>query len=597
MSLRTEVVTLQSNAGNDVTVIPHVNDPAEFISDLPIPITRGGRKWEVNLESLLFRTVFGNVQHLEEHGPHMIAWSCSDFTRSPSCSNYDCRHPETFASRSDVDSAYGIRECRLNEYQRYGDMGVLARRLTGLIDWNDGGILGNEAAAVAAADDASSRKKKIEFSVASGGELRIEGDGEVVLLLSRALSNWIGMTDRHGPMVHFGRRHNPYFRMLDFSRGLLANNVRPWVQGNARDPLGASRVEPSRIHAMVSFNGDYWQETCMRIVPWKETVVSDAPNHYYSTEFDAKAYVRVPMNEDVRQVKIRLADQRGRTLRLVSNLEHPTVATLTFRPLVTDMPKTHETTIHESPKNDHTHYFLPPLDNSGGTWQVGLRNIFIPSSIDWVADDDPNYVIRMRVAGEERATFLRPPPGKAFRSPRLLIASLGEILKEQACGRAELRTERGGRVRLVLKEGVTLKMWRKFAAVLGFDNVDFSDDKVVIDRTTTGSRRVDVSLVYPGAIKIGCSAVRPTMFGNTMESVLGVAPLSNRCGGAAGGFIYYLARKPAYADMTIGHISNYHLTLTTMHGNRPIMFREDDPCKEDLFAQISFKDGNRKRKR
>lgn len=586
----TRVVRLLSNAAPSPKVLPGVNDPAEFVTDLPISIARAGKRWDVNLESITFRTVFGNVQHLEEYGSHLIAWPCKDFMSSTQCKTYDRSCPETFPSRDALESAYCLRESRLNESLRYGDMATLARSLTRLLD--SGNVDSTATTTTTTGSEKPPSRRNIEFSVGSGGELRIEGDGEVVLLLSRNFADWIGMTDRHGPMVYFGRRHNPHFRLLDFSKGLMTDGKRPWLQGTVRDPLSTSRVEPSRIHIMVSFNGDYWREKCLRIVPWQDRGAprgssGDQPEHYFYKSFDGREPTRIPLSEDVRQVKIRLVDQLGRTLRLVSNLEHPTVATLTFRPIATDMsPHTIETSICQSPNMTLMHFFRPPLDNSDGTWQAGLRGIFIPSDIDWVEDNDLDYQILVEVDGQEGGMLIDPPPGRAFRSPRTLIASLGDILKREACGIVELQVKRDGRVALNVRDGARLTMWRKFTAVLGLDNVDSVNDRVVLRGVTTGNRRVDVTRVFPACIAVHCDIVRPTVFGSGMKHVLAVIPTSSRCGAAGTGTIYYQARKPLYTDVTASHLSNYRITLTSVPDGREIRFRDGAP---DLFAQVSLK--------
>lgn len=564
-----------SNSAERVKFLPQVNDPAEFVSELPTPVARAGRRWEVNLESLLFRAVYGNVQHLEEYGPHLIGWPCRDFMRSACCCKYDPAKPETFPSREEIESAYNVEEKRVDELRRYGDMGMLARALTSLVEMG------------AAADNPC--RRKIEFSVGGGSELQIEGDGEAALLVSKAFADWVGLTDVHGPMVHFGRRHNPYYRLLDFSTGLAADGKRPCVEGTVRDPLAVSRVRPSRIHVMVSFNGDHWSEKRLRIVPWQDPGISsrgDVSEHYFYKAFDWREPVRVPLSDDVCQVKIRLVDQLGRTLRLVSNLEHPSVATLTFKPIAPSMPGTRETTISESPKDVHSHYFHPPLDNGRGTWQAGLRNVFIPSDIDWVEDNDLDYDMRIDVEGED-SIFLDPPPGRAFRSARSLIASLEGNLKRRACERISLRLSPKGRVTLSLKKGVTLTMYRKFAAVLGLENVDFANDQVVLKSTTTGSRRVDVTKVYPACIAVRCNIVKPSVLGENMEHVLGVVPTSSTCG-TAGSTIFYQARKPVFVDVTGSHIANYQLSLISLPERRPIRFREG--IREELFAQVSFRE-------
>ena len=323
ISMSVKRVTLISNSANAHKILPGENDPAEFTATLPTIIPSSKKKFEVNMDCLSFRPVFANVMRLEKYGPHIVAWNCKNFLSSELCRNYNHRNPQTFPSEEAIKSSYWVKECTLDYSKRCATMEMLVSMLNSLMDWDINFQHPGNALNIA----------RISYSATVNG-LKIEGDGEVVLLLSSAFCKWAGI--KAGQRVKFGGHKNAYYSLIDFSNGRMVDGSKPYVFGNVKNMLTSHRIEPSRISVVISFNDSRSREKCLGIIPYKDTdnftsMSKKNENYHFSKWVDVNEPVTLSITEDLYQVKIRILDQDEHTLRLINNLQFPTVAALTFK--------------------------------------------------------------------------------------------------------------------------------------------------------------------------------------------------------------------------------------------------------------------------
>ena len=570
--MSTRRVTLLSNSLNSKNIISEFNDPAEFVAELPTGLLDSQKRWQVNMDNFSFRALFANVKRLEKYGPHIVAWHCYHFTDSNICSNFDPEKPETFPSDREIRSTYNVKECRLNDGKRFGSVSLFVNMLNNIINWD----VGFEKVA-----------RRITYSRTSTG-LKIEGDGEVVLLLSSALTEWIGL--ENFPIVLFGSQK---YSLLDFSKGRRTDGSNFSIRGNVSNMLTSHRVEPSHISVWLSFGKSSWRENCIGMVSYTSPSTANkrkknhsGDHHYFHKSLDNVEPAFIEVGEDLQQVKIRLADQNGDTLRLINNLYLPTLTSLTFRQIPSEkMRRNFVIRMEGKIGSELMRYCKPTMPNYKGKLQVALQSIFLPPDIDWIEDNDPNFEIHIQLP--DRLRTLIQIPSIAFRSSQSLIEYL-DAFKRVTSGGAVISTEGlQGKMRLTVLEGTVISMSRKLATVLGLDNVHGDDDWITIAESITSIRTVDVTRIFPSFLAVHCSIIKPSILGNTVTNVLEVIPTSGRSG-SEGELMAYEARKPAFFDIQRDHVSDFVISLKTVEG-QPIRFQRAN-SNDLMYVNLLFKD-------
>lgn len=495
--------------------------------------------WKLNLETLCFRPYFANMPSLEKEDAHLIAFHCSNL--------------ETEALEENIDKRYWLIEKMLSTDESADGVDDLLRMLNGMFRWELG-------------------EGRLQFSMGERGMI-IEGDGEVVVLLSPKFCKWVGL--------EIERRINFIgvdYRMLDFSRGR-----RDSVEGNKTELLKV--ILPSAIRVMLDFEESGF-EAELAMLPFFQAD-SGIDGIFFSGNF-YREYMNLGNISRLTKLKVVLRGMDGRQLRLVKTCEAATVVRLTLKRMEKGKRFTLRLCSMDRVKNEIRKYFDPPLPTSANQrWQMALQSAYVPASIrpmtalDSLAKLDFKY-------GETRTNVV--VPSTYFESDEMLANKLALIIYG-GCGGHCVMTTRDGHVVLTFRGSAEIGMSKKMADILGMQ-VDRGDDDMVtvvgkVGEVIVGEKKINVERFSPLCIILHCDAVSPSSLGSRMEHVVEVMPTTRRCGPSHAQVIVYESSSPNFVDIDgEWQIPNMLFSLRTIDG-KLIQFADSD---DKVYLNVLFRE-------
>lgn len=536
--------------------------PSEFVSILPqpVPITRW-KNWEVCLNSVAFLPLFLNLPEFEEGGePHMYAFHCKNIAEAMNLLEVgeDGAPTGDFPSEDLLKKHFWVKETRLSARNRLDGLENLMEVLNNLFSWEDQWVGPGPC------------EPRIRFTLGIKG-VRIEGDGEVVALISKMVVDWLGIEYHEASIVSFGNHQGKYL-VFDSSAG-----KRRSVEGRKKLSLLQEAKPPSRITIQACFDPGSWRSKRLATIPYANHRVQHCgkidpvrPTFIYHVKKLREYVTDHSEGGGVSRVKISLMDEKGRLLQLAENTT-PTQICLSFRETRATMVGfparvNGGSDLNGVPDNQFRLYFNPRLNNASGRWHVALHSVFIPAAIKCVSDDkDGGTRLDFKLADGQRWAI---PSLRAewFESPTLLLRKLAELITQTTRGDAKLVLDIFNKVRIELAPGVEVTMQKKLAIILGLVTLATDPTRPLkISSTITAVDSVDLGRLFPSTVRVHCDAVEKSILGNDMSDVLSIIPTHQRSGGL-GELIVHESSKLEFIKIRGDHLSNTLFSLRTVDG-------------------------------
>jgi hypothetical protein len=437
-------------------------------------------------------------------------------------------------------------------------------------------------------------EQKIKFSEGKTGVVIESAQGDVALLISELVADWLQLfRSANDALVPYGNNNVSYY-FLDMSRGKPTS-----VEGFSRNLLKTVLPSLVKVHASFDFAG--WTEQCIAMIPYRES----ANSAVFSSTGDCSAmsgaksfnvnsrngeFSLLPSNDSaIRRVKLMITDENGSALRIARSAS-PTCAALTLLEVDGNM----NTFIlraqggvdgnTKEPRSRFTVYFNRALDNSHGRWHVALQSIFLPSALKCVDNEDEGTRLDFTLA--DGTTSAHPfVPVEYFSSVERLVMHLKEVINVRTKNGAHLGDQKTGRLAITTGSGVKVSMGKKLAILLGFSNSASDPSKPLeITGKFSATERPDLTRLFPACLVVHCTIAEKSICGDKMESILEMIPTQTRSGGR-GELVVHESVNLNYIKVRGEHVANFELELKTAESTG-ITFTQ---CTEEVYVNLIFK--------